>query len=130
MESIYITPTEYQDDPAKIADLIFSNSLLAKKSQTAVFYGNISSLDAVMKEYINRPTQLKMEIETLYKTLFERYFDSCDVNIELQQDSKVGNALTMIIHITYTNNNVVRQLAETVLYMNGKTRKLTERING
>lgn len=130
MDTVFITPTGYEDDPVKIADLAFSTSLLSKKSQTAVFYGNVSSLDALMKEFINRPTQLKTEIQSMYKTLFERYFDSCDVDIDLQQDDEVGNALTMIIHITYTNNNEVRQFAETVLYRNGKTRKLTEAING
>lgn len=130
MKTVYPTPTGYESDPMRIADLIFSNSLLARASQTDVFFNAISALDKVMKENINNSMNLKNEIAEMYQTLFERFFDSAEVITALREDPKFGNAQIIDISITYTNDNFTRRLAETVIYLNGKSKKLSELING
>lgn len=130
MNTAYPTPTEYQSDPSKMADNIFSNSLLSKESQTAVFYGSIKSLDAIMKKYINNADQLKNNAVEMYTELFERYFDQAEVEGSLTSDPKFGNAVILNISISYLQEKVWRQLSETVIFLNGKTKKLSEVING
>lgn len=130
MNTVYPTPTEYQSDPTKLADLIFSTSLLSKESQTAVFFGHIASLDAVMKKNIYNPDQLIRAIGELYTELFEKYFDEAEVTTELKDDSNFGNAKVVELSIVYKQNGTRRQFAETVVYLNGKTKKISEIING
>ncbi|QFP93221.1 hypothetical protein [Serratia phage PCH45] len=130
MNTVYPTPTEYQSDPGKMADWIFSNSLLSKESQTAVFYGSIHSLDAIMKKNINNPDQLGRAAQEMYTELFEKYFDEAEVSHQLAPDPEFGNALILKISVNYKQENVWRSLSETVIYLNGKTKKLSEVING
>lgn len=130
MDTTFITPTEYQTDPAKIADLLFSTTLLSKASQTAVFFGQISSLDKIMKENITEPDQLKRQVQEMYEVLFTRYFDKAEVITTIREDKRVGNALVMDISIEYTKDYVKRTFADTIVYLNGKTRKIAEIING
>lgn len=130
MNTVYPTPTEYQSYPSKMADGIFSNSLLSKESQTAVFYGSVKSLDALMKKYINNADQLKTAAVEMYTELFERYFDQAEVEGSITPDPKFGNAVILNLSINYMQEKVWRKLSETVIFLNGKTRKLSEVING
>lgn len=130
MNTVYPTPTVYQSDPSKMADDIFSNSLLSKESQTAVFFGSIASMDALMKKFINDSDSLKREAVELYTELFERYFDEAEVEGTLIPDPKFGNAMILQISISYKQEKVWRKLSETVIFLNGKTKKLSEVING
>lgn len=130
MNTAYPTPTEYQSDPSKMADLIFSNSLLSKESQTEVFFGHIHSLDAIMKKNINNPEQLGRAAQEMYTELFEKYFDEADVTQTIVPDPEFGNAMILRISIEYKQDSVWRSLSETVIYLNGKTKKLSEVING
>lgn len=130
MNTAYPTPTEYQSDPGKMADWIFSNSLLSKESQTAVFFGSIKSLDAIMKKNINNPDQLGIAAQEMYTELFERYFDEAVVKQEIVNDPDFGNAAILKIGINYKQDATWRTFSETVIYLNGKTKKLSEVLNG
>lgn len=130
MNTAWPSPHEYQTDPGKMADGIFSTSLLSKESQTAVFFGSVKSLDALMKRNINNPDQLGREAEEMYKELFERYFDEVEVRHQMAPDPQFGNAVILKLAINYKQDSVWRTLSETVIYLNGKTKKLSEIING
>lgn len=130
MQTAYPTFTDYVTDPMAIADNIFATSLLAKSSQTAVFYGSISSLDEIMMRYTNNVSGLTASVSEMYKNLFERYFDSADVSVDSRKDKSVGNGIIMDIRIVYVNDRIRRDFAESVIYLNGKSKRLSEVING
>lgn len=130
MNTCYPTPTEYQTDPSKMADLIFSNSLLSKESQTAIFFGSIASLDALMKRTINNSDQLKSEAAEMYEELFQRFFDSAEVSTSIVDDPDYANSAILQISIDYKQDATWRKFSETVIFLNGKAKKLSEVING
>lgn len=130
MKTVFPDYDGFISDPKVIADNIFACTLVCKASQTAVFYGRISSLDNLMMQHANNVSELRSAVSEMYKTLFEHYFDSADVSVSERQDVNYPGSTVLDISIQYTNEKVKYDFFDSVIYLNGKSKKLSEVING
>jgi hypothetical protein len=119
----------YARDIGTICDEVFSASLLARHRQSDLYFGNIASLDYLMKEFNNKPQQLADAVADMYTKLFTRVFDSATATCNVEEDPTTNTA-TIVLEITGKHDGMNFSVGHEVETRDGMFVKTIKRLNG
>lgn len=133
MENVWPTlnGNGYVRDVPTMIDEAFAASLLGRRRQSKIYRGYISSLDDMMRRYSNDPTALGKNLTEMWKALFERLFDSVEVDVRPDDQPEPGTVnYPLTISIQITHKGVAYDLGYEVKFVNGSTLKVIGTLNG
>lgn len=86
-----LTRKGYVKDGKTILDTLFAWTIIARRSQSDEFYGNILSLDELFMEYKNQPEAMALNATRLYRNYLSPHFDEVDVDIKAIEEENNPN---------------------------------------
>jgi len=87
-------------DPTLIMTRLFSHMFLTDHSQSNVYRGNVTSLQYVLSQHGQNPTELTSEVEKAVKLYYSRYFSNVDVSFTLNDGASEGAKMAFDLHIS------------------------------
>lgn len=118
----------YSTDPYVIADEIFASSIYSRTSQSDLYFGQIISLDEMIKDYSNDPDGLCGALNTNYATLFGRHFTDVRVNStpELTENEDTFN---VTLKIRYSRDGATYDFSRIIENYNGVLKQVLKVLN-
>ena len=100
------------DDPGVITEKLFMYFITSEYSQSVTFYGEISSLKYILNQYATEPLELKNKIYEALVALYNKYFPTVDVNVNIVEDPVTKNKKLSINVTTVTEDGVTSTIDE------------------
>lgn len=120
----------YVTDVPTMADEAFAATLLARRRDSDIYQGSISSLEDLMRRFKNDPDGLARAMTTMYTDLFLRLFDDVTVSITVQ-DAEPGTInYPLKIGVIITHDATKFDLGYELKTKNGATTAAVGVING
>lgn len=116
----------YLKTPAEKADTLMAHSQASDKSQTALYGDNVASLAWLFERYSSDLGKLCEEIKNMYQALFNRHFDSADVDATLDPTGTDENRLTLRLYISFTQDAKAYSVGRLLYGLNGKYEKMVK----
>ncbi|QDB71075.1 hypothetical protein CPT_Moabite_043 [Serratia phage Moabite] len=114
----------YTKDPTIIADELFGESIYSRRSQTEIYFGKIVSLDDMIRQFSDRPTELCKELEDQYTELFGRHF--VDVRVQATSEEPEGkDAFNVVLKIRYLRDGIRYDFARVIEHYDGVVKEIT-----
>lgn len=120
----------YITDVPTMADEAFAATLLARTRQSDIYYGNVASLDTLMRQFKNNPDKLAEAATDMYKALFLRLFDDVAVDISVMDPEPGTVNYPLQIGIIITHNATKYDFGFEIKTKNGATVSAVGVING
>lgn len=98
---------------------IWEYFLASEFSQSNIFHGGISSFKYIMAT--NKPSnELITDLEQKIKSLFQRYYDTAIVDVDMKLDDKTNTHYVTIAVACKDDDGKTYHLAKEIAYTNGK----------
>lgn len=120
----------YITDVPTMADEAFAATLLARRRDSDLYFGVMSSLEDLMRRFKNEPDSLAAAMTEMYKALFLRCFDDVTVDITVQDPEPGTVNYPLLIGIIITHEGVKYDLGYELKTKSGATTAAVGVING
>lgn len=111
-----LTRKGYVKDGKTILDTLFAWTIIARRSQSDVFYGKILSLDELFMEYKNQPETMAVTCTRLYREYLSPHFDEVDVEIKAIEEGDNPNVWGLQFMIVAHRDGRRYDLSENFFY--------------
>lgn len=99
-------------EPGKMLSLLYAQALIALRSQSTIYYGNITSIPQIIASYQNSPSLLIEEMEKSLSNYLASYFDAVVVNVTSDAtDLNLIIGYTIYIYIKVTRDGIEKTLS-------------------
>lgn len=95
-----LTTAGWVTAPADKADALMSHFFEAEKSQTFLYGSNVSSLQSLVEQYGNNPTNMTQELRSALEDYLGRYYTGAIVNINIYDDGTPRYELRVYVQVT------------------------------
>lgn len=113
-------------EPGEIADKMMSYFFLSDASQSQVFAGNVASLPSIIQRYGNNTEQIVTETERQLEDMFNRQFDGCSVEADVDTTGETDNRMNLRIVVTFQADGESYNLARLVTTLDSAILKIAE----
>lgn len=120
----------YVKDVPTMADEAFAATLFARRRDSDIYQGSISSLEDLMRRFKSDPDALAKAATTMYTDLFTRCFDDVTVNITVDAPEPGTINYPLKIGIIITHEGTKFDLGYELKTKNGATTAAVGVING
>lgn len=109
------------NDIARKTDRLLSYFFVSEESQSNIYDGQIASLPGLIREYGNRPLDLKSQMREALINMLKGYYDSVDVSVSVStENTQIPGRADVTVTITVTENGKSYQVPQLVQTLNGK----------
>lgn len=115
------------EDPIEQLNLLFGHMLSADYSQSNIYRGNVTSIQYLIANHQDDPTNLKSAVDAALTEYLGRYFDT--VTVETYTGDDTEREYVLFISADVTRNGVTYSLSKAAKVDGGKIIEVTAEAN-
>lgn len=126
-----LSPQGWVTSPADKIDLLMSYFYTAMYSQTTLWQGNVTSLQWIIEEYGNDPSEVTLQLRDRVERYLNRYYPKVDVRCSNDDgsDNLTGN-ITLMLDIVITEEGKDYSVGAKIRTRNSKLQEIIKINNG
>lgn len=114
-------------DPYQKIELILAYMVATQASQSNIFRNTSSSISDIIRRKGSRSIDMRNEIEQNIRSVFSRYFDSVDINVNIDQLNLTDkNSYDVVIQCQVTQDGQSYDVARTINVLNENIKLVAE----
>ena len=116
--------------PAEKVDKLLSYFVTSEYSQSNLYSGKIASFPYLIANYASDQYRLQAEIRETLESFLDRYFDSVDVDVKVEDNPKNDSKLSIKLILVVTDDNVRYSAGREIQTLNSQFVKIGKINNG